>query len=92
MTLFHIIGIVVFVVFVLAVSAVSGFGKFTVASVSTVLVLITWSAIYACRRRNAYPKCGSPGCNAGEYRAIGFAKKLQIADSGVVFECEKCGR
>ena len=57
-------------------------------AVPLVLVL-AWISVVS--RMKAYPKCAGSNCGARSYKLIGTMDNTG-ANSGVIFECKKCGR
>ena len=90
MTVFHVIAIVLYSIGVVVLSKLFGLQVYVVAIVSAVCIIVVYCSVSVYRARKSYPRCQNPACTARRYRAIGLAKEMGIADSGIVFECTKC--
>lgn len=95
MTIFHIIALVVYI---LTVEAISKLFHWETAPVAAIVAIVwvtawaVWASALARRARMQFPKCHNPDCKDRHYRAIASAKKIKVADTGLVFVCKTCGQ
>ena len=91
MTIFHVIALCLCAIVTITVARIFHPEIYAAGTFVVAAALLTWWMVLTWRRRHVFPMCQNPACKRRRFKAIGFARDLNIADSGVVIECPQCG-